>query len=93
MATRVLEDLHTAGCYSHEVYARAHLVVDGCFTRWSSAHIFSETWRFPAQYSITHCSPCEVPRRTAACMKPIQIDHATVNFPGFKALPREAPIA
>ena len=54
---------------------------------------FFETWRFPAQNIITNCSQCEVPRRTAAGMEPVQKDHATVNFPGCKALPREAPIA
>ena len=54
---------------------------------------FFETWRFPAQIIITNCSQCEVPRRTAAGMEPVQKDHATVNFPGCKALPREAPIA
>ena len=54
---------------------------------------FFETWRFPAQNIITNCSQCEVPRSTAAGMEPVQKDHATVNFPGCKALPREAPIA
>ena len=54
---------------------------------------FFETWRFPAQNIITNCSQCEVPRRTAAGMEPVQIDHATVNFPGCKAPPSEAPIA
>ena len=52
-----------------------------------------ETWRFPAQNIITNCSQCEVPRRTAAGMEPVQIDHATVKYPGCKALPSEAPIA
>ena len=55
--------------------------------------LFFETWRFPAQNIITNCSQCEVPRRTAAGMEPVQKHHATVNFPGCKALPREAPIA
>ena len=56
-------------------------------------YLFFETWRFPAQNIITNCSQCEVPRRTAAGMEPVQIDHATVKFPGCKALPSEAPIA
>ena len=55
--------------------------------------VFFETWRFPAQNIITNCSQCEVPRRTAAGMEPVQKDHATVNFPGCKAQPSEAPIA
>ena len=59
----------------------------------SILRVFFETWRFPAQNIITNCSQCEVPRRTAAGMEPVQKDHATVNFPGCKALPREAPIA
>ena len=54
---------------------------------------FFETWRFPAQNIITNCSQCEVPRRTAAGMEPVQKDHATVYFPGCRALPSEAPIA
>ena len=56
-------------------------------------HVFFETWRFPAQNIITNCSQCEVPRRTAAGMEPVQIDHANVKFPGCKALPIEAPKA
>ena len=78
-------------CYNHQMQCQIHAhqgaSVGMCGT------FFFETWRFPAQNNITNCSPCEVPRRTAAGMKPIQIDHATVNFPGCKALPREAPIA
>ena len=65
--------------------------VVSCYVAWW--RVFFETWRFPAQNIITNCSQCEVPRRTAAGMEPVQKDHATVNFPGCKALPTEAPIA
>ena len=63
------------------------------FILFLSAYFVFETWRFPAQNIIRNCSQCVVSRRTAAGMEPVQVDHATVKFPGCKALPSEAPIA